>query len=73
MANSLFTELSACEATSLVGGARFAIATGTFGSFASSNQGQTDPTGNVTTSATLDGDNAQSSSSGFSGSFAGED
>ncbi|MFN6526753.1 hypothetical protein [Nostoc sp. ChiSLP03a] len=72
MANSLFTELSACEATSLVGG-RSAFAFGNFTSRAVSNQGFAQTDGNATTSAIVDGDNVEANSSGFSASGADED
>ncbi|MDZ7964800.1 MAG: hypothetical protein RM368_07455 [Nostoc sp. DedSLP03] len=72
MANSLFTELSACEATSLVGG-RSAFAFGTFFTRAVSNQGFTETNGGVSNVATVDGDNSESVSEGGSSAFAGED
>ncbi|MDZ7951097.1 hypothetical protein [Nostoc sp. DedQUE09] len=72
MANSLFTELSACEATSLVGG-RSASAFGTFSARAISNQGFAVTDGDVTTFAVVDGDDVDAGSQGFSSSFAGED
>ena len=72
MANSLFTELSACEATSLVGG-RSAFASGSFQSQAFSNQGFTETRGGAFNSAFVDGDNSESISEGGGFASAGED
>ena len=72
MANSLFTELSAFEATSLVGG-RSAFASGSFFNQAISNQGFTQTGGGVSNFAGVDGDNSESVSSGGGFAEAGED
>ncbi|MBE9106274.1 hypothetical protein IQ229_15430, partial [Nostoc cf. edaphicum LEGE 07299] len=56
----------------LVGG-RFARAFGTFSASATSSEGAAQTDGDATTTASLDGDDAEATSEGFSSSEAGED